>query len=79
MRKRLIPPTPETVRLDGEGWLDLERAAADEVTSEEGEFPGRVCVGLGRDPGLACGYPGNSSHSAGLRSAAKAETHITCF
>ena len=39
MRKRLITPTLETVRPHGEGWLDLERAAAVEVTSEEEDYP----------------------------------------
>jgi|HubBroStandDraft_4_1064222.scaffolds.fasta_scaffold113929_2 hypothetical protein len=27
MRKRLITPTPETIRARGEGWLDIERSA----------------------------------------------------
>ena len=27
MRKRLITPTPESIRTHGEGWLDVERAA----------------------------------------------------
>jgi len=39
MRKRLISPTPERVRPHGEGWLDLERAAAVEVSSEEEDYP----------------------------------------
>ena len=40
MRKRLItPPTPETVPSRGEGWLDLERTAAVEVTSEDTDYP----------------------------------------
>ena len=39
MRKRLITPTPETVQPQGEGWLDLEREAAVEVTSEDENFP----------------------------------------
>ncbi len=39
MRKRLITPTPqEAPRLDG-GWLDLDRVAVVEVTSEEKEYP----------------------------------------
>jgi len=39
MRKRLITPIPQDVpHLDG-GWLDLERAAVVEVTSEEKEYP----------------------------------------
>ena len=39
MRKRLISSTPERVRPHGEGWLDLERAAAVEVSSEEEDYP----------------------------------------
>jgi len=39
MRKRLITPTADRVRPHGEGWLDLERAAAVEVTSEEEGYP----------------------------------------
>jgi hypothetical protein len=39
MRKRLITPTPERVRPHGEVWLDLERAAAVEVSSEEEDYP----------------------------------------
>src|SRR3984893_16779120 len=35
MRKRLITPTPEMVRSRGEGWLDVERAAIVEFTSED--------------------------------------------
>ena len=39
MRKRLITPTLERVRPHGEVWLDLERAAAVEVSSEEEDYP----------------------------------------
>ncbi len=40
MRKRLITaPIPETVPSRGEGWLDLERAAVVEVTSEDKDYP----------------------------------------
>ena len=35
MRKRLLTPTPEGIRPTDEGWLDLDRAALVEVTSEE--------------------------------------------
>jgi hypothetical protein len=38
MRKRLITPTPETVRPRGEGGLDVERAAIVEITSEDSNF-----------------------------------------
>jgi hypothetical protein len=36
MRKRLITPKPQSIRPHDEGWLDLDRAASVEVTSEEG-------------------------------------------
>jgi hypothetical protein len=39
MRKRLITPTPESVRPRAEGWLDVERAAIVEITSAEKDFP----------------------------------------
>jgi hypothetical protein len=39
MRKRLITPTRERVWTRGEGWLDVEHAAAVEVTSEDKDYP----------------------------------------
>jgi hypothetical protein len=39
MRKRLIDPTAERPGTLGQGWLDLERAAVVEVTSEDKDFP----------------------------------------
>lgn len=39
MRKRFISPTAERPGTLGQGWLDLERAAVVEVTSEDKEFP----------------------------------------
>jgi hypothetical protein len=39
MRKRLVTPTSETIPTRGGGWLDAERAAIVEVTSEEKDFP----------------------------------------
>jgi hypothetical protein len=38
MRKRLLTPTPEGIRPTDEGWLDLDRAALVEVTSEENNY-----------------------------------------
>ena len=35
MRKRVFTPTPLGIRPHDEGWLDLDRAASVEVTSEE--------------------------------------------
>src|SRR5918912_437759 len=39
MRKRLITPTQESIRSRGEGWLDVERAAVVEFTSEDKDGP----------------------------------------
>ena len=58
MRKRFITSTSETVRPHGEGWLDLERAAAVEVTSEEENFPVESALVLGETRGWRAGVPG---------------------
>jgi hypothetical protein len=39
MRKRLITPPKKSIRTRGEGWLDVDRAAVVEVTSEDKDFP----------------------------------------
>src|SRR5438132_14043925 len=38
MRKRLITPIPQDAPPREEGWLDLDRAASVEVTSEEKDY-----------------------------------------
>ncbi len=42
MRKRLITSSPQAAPPLDEGWLDLDRAAVVEVTSEEKEYPVRL-------------------------------------
>ena len=39
MRKRLITPSPHASTLRDEAWLDLDRIAAVEVTSEDKDYP----------------------------------------
>jgi F5/8 type C domain len=39
MRKRLITPSPQAGSPHDEGWLDLDREAAVEVTSEDKDYP----------------------------------------
>ena len=58
MRKRFITSTPETVRPHGEGWLDLERAAVVEVTSEEKDFPVESALVLEETRGWRGAIPG---------------------
>jgi hypothetical protein len=58
MRKRLITPTPETVRSRAEGWLDVERAAIVEITSEEKDYPIESAFVSGETQGWRAAEPG---------------------
>ena len=58
MRKRLITPTPETARSRGEGWLDVERAAIVEVTSEDKDYPVESAFVSGQARGWRAAAPG---------------------
>ena len=58
MRKRLITPTPETVRSRGEGWLEIERVAIVEMTSEEKDYPVEAAFVSGETPGWRAAEPG---------------------
>ena len=61
MRKQLIPPTSETVRPHDEGWLDLERVATVEVTSEEENFPVESALVSGETRGWRAATPGTQT------------------
>ena len=58
MRKRLISRTPESIRTRGEGWLDVERAAVVEVTSEDKDCPIESAFGFGDGRGWRASAPG---------------------
>jgi XRCC1 domain-containing protein len=58
MRKRLIPDTPETVRSSVEEWLDVERAAVVEVTSEDKDYPVESALSLADASGWRAAAPG---------------------
>jgi hypothetical protein len=47
MRKRLIPPIPHDVSHPDKGWLDLERVAVVEVTSEDKDYPAESALVAG--------------------------------
>ena len=61
MRKRLITPTPETIRARGEGWLDVERTAVVEVTSEDKNFPVELAFTSADTRGWRAELPGNQT------------------
>src|SRR6266478_274727 len=58
MRKRLITPTPETVRSRSDGWLDVERAAMVEFTSEQKDYPVESAFASGEAQGWRAAEPG---------------------
>jgi hypothetical protein len=57
MRKRIMTPTRATVHAQ-EGWLDLERAATVEVTSEDEAFPIESSLSLEPRQGWRASQPG---------------------
>lgn len=61
MRKRLITPPPETIRIRGEGGLDVESAAVVEVTSEDNDFPVESAFVSGDSRGWRAGAPGSQT------------------
>jgi hypothetical protein len=61
MRKRLVTPTPERVRTHGEDWLDVERAAVVEVTSEDKDFPIESAFVSADARGWRAAAPGNQT------------------
>jgi hypothetical protein len=61
MRKRLVTPTAERIRARGEGWLDVERAAVVEVTSEDKDFPVESAFVSGDARGWRASAPGSQT------------------
>jgi hypothetical protein len=61
MRKRLITPTAEPLGTLGQGWLDLERAAVVEVTSENEHFPVESALGSADERGWRAAAPGQQT------------------
>lgn len=61
MRKRLITPTPDTIRANGEGWLDVERSAVVEVTSEDKDFPVDLAFASRDTRGWRAAVPGSQT------------------
>jgi|SRR5215469_2317058 len=58
MRKRFITPTAESIRTRGQGWLDVERAAVVEFTSEDRDFPVESVFVSGDERGWRAAAPG---------------------
>ena len=61
MRKRLITQTQETVRSRGEGWLDVERAAMVEITSEDKDYPVESAFASGEAQGWRAAEAGTQT------------------
>ena len=61
MRKRLITPTPESIRTRGESWLDVEQQAVVEVTSEDKNYPVESAFVSGDAQGWRAAGPGSQT------------------
>jgi hypothetical protein len=61
MRKRLITPTQGTVRSQGKGWLDVERAAMVEITWEEKDYPVESAFASEEAQGWRAAEPGSQT------------------
>ena len=60
MRKRLLIPSPQGIRLHDEGWLDLDRVASAEVTSEEKDYDIESAL-VSREQGWRASSPGTQT------------------
>src|SRR5258708_19548187 len=61
MRKRLITPISQDAPDLDEGWLDLDRAAVVEVTSEDKDYPVEAALVSGEMRGWRAGSPGTQT------------------
>ena len=61
MRKRLITPTPESIRTRCESWLDVEGQAVVEVTSEDKNYPAESAFVSGDAQGWRAAAPGSQT------------------
>lgn len=58
MRKRVVAPIPQSVPAGNEDWLDLDRAASAEVTSEDKDYPIESALSAGEERGWRAAKPG---------------------
>ena len=61
MRKRIIPPVQQDTSPPGEDWLDLERLAQVEITSEDAAHPIESALLPGRGTGWRATGPGEQT------------------
>ena len=61
MRKQTINSGSEAVSPSGDGWLDLERLAQVEITSESAEHPIESALIADRGPGWRAAQPGKQT------------------
>ncbi len=61
MRKRFITSSAERIRTRGESWLDVDRAAVVEVTSEDKDFPVESAFVSGDARGWRAAAPGSQT------------------
>ena len=75
MRKRPITPIPQDTPAHDEGWLDLDRLAVVEVTSEEKDYPVESALVAGETRGWRAADSGTQTIRLIFDQATKAYTH----
>jgi hypothetical protein len=61
MRKRIIGPGPREVAAAEPGWMDLERLAQVEITSEDADYPIESALIPGTGSGWRAAQPGEQT------------------
>lgn len=61
MRKRVFAPSPDAATLHDEGWLDLDREAVVEVTSEDRDYPVESALVAGETQGWRAANTGTQT------------------
>jgi len=79
MRKHLIASATESARNRGEDWLDVERAAVVEVTSEDTDYPIELAFVSEGSRGCRAAAAGTQTIRLVFDQPQKVVMHIACF
>src|SRR5215471_3709501 len=75
MRKRIVTPTSTTAHAQ-DAWLDLERAATVEVTSEDKDFPIESSLSIVPRQGWRAAQPGTQTLRLIFDEPSRAQTNL---
>ena len=76
MRKSQITRIPPSATPRNQAWMDVDRIASVEVTSEESDYPIESALSLEGKGGWRAANPGAQTNPSDLRRTPKAETDV---